>query len=141
MGAMLTQHPGLARAVVSEVGIYDSLRSELEPNGEFNVTEFGSVKDFEQFKALYAYSPYHRLVDGTRYPAVLLTTGENDNRVDPLHSRKFAARLQAATASGLPVLLHVTASGHGHDSTLGQQIEQNTDMMAFLFEQLGVMLP
>jgi prolyl oligopeptidase len=141
MGAMLTQHPGLARAVVSEVGIYDSLRSELEPNGEFNVTEFGSVKDFEQFKALYAYSPYHRLVDGTRYPAVLLTTGENDNRVDPLHSRKFAAKLQAATASGLPVLLHVTASGHGHDSTLGQQIEQNTDMMAFLFEQLGVTLP
>src|SRR6185369_15703073 len=65
MGAFLTQHPDLARAVVSHVGIYDSLRTELEPNGEFNITEFGTVKDEAQFKALYAYSPYHRVVDGT----------------------------------------------------------------------------
>jgi prolyl oligopeptidase len=141
MGAMLAQHPGLARAVVSEVGFYDSLRSELEPNGEFNITEFGTVKDPAQFKALYAYSPYHRLAAGVRYPAVLLTTGENDNRVDALHSRKFAAALQAATVSDHPVLLHVTGAGHGLDNTLDQDIERYADMMAFLFDQLGVKLP
>ena len=68
MGAMITQHPDLVRAVVSAVGIYDMLRVELAPNGAFNVTEFGTVKDPEQFKALYAYSPYHHVADGTNYP-------------------------------------------------------------------------
>ena len=71
MGAFLTQRPDLARAVVSRVGIYDMLRVELDPNGAFNTTEFGSVKDADQFKALYAYSPYHHVKDGTAYPAVL----------------------------------------------------------------------
>lgn len=78
MGAALTQHPELFRAVVSHVGIYDMLRCELYPNGAFNVTEFGTVTDPEQFRALYAYSPYHHVVDGTRYPAVLLFSGTND---------------------------------------------------------------
>jgi prolyl oligopeptidase len=142
MGAMLTQHPELARAVVSEVGAYDSLRSELEPNGEFNVTELGTVKDFAQFKALYAYSPYHRVVLGAHYPAVLLTTGANDNRVDPMHSRKFAAALQAATTSGRPILLRVDgAGGHGLDNTLDEDIEGYADMMSFLFDQFGMKLP
>ncbi len=102
MGAVLTQHPGLVRAVVSSVGIYDSLRSELEPNGAFNVTEFGTVKDPEQFKALYAYSPYHHVADGGKYPAVFLLAGLNDGRVAVYHSLKMAARLQRATGSGLP---------------------------------------
>lgn len=75
MGALITQHPELMRAVVSSVGIYDMLRVELAPNGAFNVTEFGTVKDPEQFKALYAYSPYHHVVDGTKYPAILMLTG------------------------------------------------------------------
>ena len=70
MGAMITQHPELAHAVVSAVGIYDMLRVELDPNGAFNVTEFGTVKDPDQFKALYAYSPYHHVATGTPYPAV-----------------------------------------------------------------------
>src|SRR5207245_5620053 len=74
MGAFLTQRPDLARAVVSHVGIYDMLRIELDPNGQFNITEFGTVKDPEQFKALYAYSPYHRVRNGLKYPAVLFTT-------------------------------------------------------------------
>src|SRR6266513_2360745 len=99
MGAMITQHPDLMRAVVSQVGIYDMLRVELAPNGEFNVTEFGTVKDPQQFKALYAYSPYHHVVDGTKYPAVLMMTGANDPRVDPANSRKLTARLQAANGS------------------------------------------
>ena len=71
MGAALTQRPDLFRAVVSYVGIYDMLRVELDPNGAFNVTEFGTVKDPDQFKALYAYSPYHHVKDGTAYPAIL----------------------------------------------------------------------
>src|SRR5438034_4356812 len=85
MGATITQHPDLMRAVVSQVGIYDMLRMELAPNGAFNVTEFGTVKDPEQFKALYAYSPYHRVVDGTKYPSILMMTGANDGRVAPYH--------------------------------------------------------
>ncbi|SRR5579862_923101 len=137
MGAILTQHPGLVRAVVSSVGIYDSLRSELEPNGAFNVTEFGTVKDPAQFKALHAYSPYHHVTDGTKYPAILLLTGANDGRVAPHNSYKMAARLQAATASGLPVLLRVsTHSGHGVGTALGERIAQQADVFAFLFEEL-----
>src|SRR5205823_12583208 len=83
MGAEITQHPDLARAVVSAVGIYDMVRVELAPNGAFNVTEFGTVKDPEQFKALYAYSPYHHVADGTNYPSILFMTGANDGRVAP----------------------------------------------------------
>ena len=138
MGATLTQHPDLVRAVVARVGIYDMLRVELGANGEFNTTEFGSVKDPQQFQALYAYSPYHHVTPGTRYPAVLLTTGEYDGRVDPLHSRKFAAALQAASSSRLPVLLRVNASGHGMGSSRNERIEEDADILAFLYEQLGV---
>ena len=139
MGAELTQHPELFRAVVSLVGIYDSLRDELDPNGAFNVTEFGSVQDPAQFKALYAYSPYHRVVNGTQYPAVLLMTGDNDGRVNPAHSRKMTARLQAATASPRPIFLRTSAgAGHGIGSSLNEQIEQQADLYAFLFDQLGI---
>jgi prolyl oligopeptidase len=139
MGAALTQHPELYRAVVSHVGIYDMLRVELHPNGAFNVTEFGTVKDPEQFKALYAYSPYHRVKDGTAYPAVFLLTGANDGRVDPANSRKMAARLQAATSSGRPVLLQVSAdSGHGIGDNLSDEIDRAADVYAFLFGELGI---
>ena len=78
MGAAFTQAPKLFRAVVSHVGIYDMLRVETSANGQFNTVEFGTVKDPEQFKALYAYSPYHHVKDGTRYPAILMPTGAND---------------------------------------------------------------
>lgn len=98
MGATLTQHPELVRAVVSCVGIYDSLREELLSNGEFNVEEFGTVKDPEQFKALHAYSPYHHVESQRRYPATFLLTGENDPRVEPMQTRKMTAQLQAASA-------------------------------------------
>jgi prolyl oligopeptidase len=139
MGAVLTQRPELFRAVVSHVGIYDSLRSELEPNGAFNVTEFGTVKDPAQFKALYAYSPYHHVVNGTRYPAVLLMTGDHDGRVNPFHSRKFAARLQAANASEYPILLRTTSvAGHGIGTGLDERISEDADVFAFLFDQLGM---
>jgi len=139
MGAFLTQRPDLARAVVSRVGIYDMLRVELDPNGAFNITEFGSVTDPAQFKALYAYSPYHHVQDGTAYPAVLFPCGENDGRVNPAHSRKMTARLQAATSSAHPILLRTTASaGHGMGSSLKDRVAEQADIYAFLFEELGV---
>ena len=139
MGAALTQHPEAMRAVVSEVGIYDTLRWETQPNGEFNVTEFGSTKDPAQFKALYDYSPLLRIKDGVKYPAVLLTSGDNDGRVNPAQSRKMAAALQAATASALPILFRSTATaGHGIGSSLKDRIAEQADVYAFLFDQLGI---
>ena len=141
MGAMITQHPHLARAVISAVGIYDMLRVELDPNGAFNVTEFGTVKNADEFKALYAYSTYHHVVGGTAYPAVFMLTGAMDGRVNPLHSRKFTAALQAATNSGLPILLRTSAnSGHGIGSSLNERIAEQTDELTFLFDQLGMNL-
>ncbi len=139
MGAALTQRPELFRAVVSHVGIYDILRVERSPNGEFNVTEFGTVKDPGQFRALLAYSPYHRVRDGAGYPPVLFLTGANDPRGDPMQSRKMTARLQAA---GARVLLRTSASsGHGIGTALDEAIEQNVDVLAFLFRELGMTLP
>jgi prolyl oligopeptidase len=137
MGAMITQHPELMRAVVSQVGIYDMLRVELAPNGAFNVTEFGTVKDPEQFKALYAYSPYHHVVDGTKYPSVLMMTGANDGRVAPYHSRKMTARLDEANESENPILLRASSSaGHGQGTALSERIKQLADIYSFLFAQL-----
>ena len=119
MGAFLTQHPALARAVVAHVGLYDMLRVELDPNGAFNVTEFGTVKDPAQFRALHAYSPFHNVKDGTAYPAVFFLAGETDGRVNPAHSRRMTARLQAATSSDHPILVRLSAaSGHGMGTAL-----------------------
>src|SRR6266699_4020002 len=141
MGAMITQHPELMRAVLSQVGIYDMLRVELAPNGAFNVTEFGTVKDPEQFKALYAYSPYHHVVDGTKFPSILFMTGANDGRVAPYHSRKMVARIDEANKSGNPILLRTsTSSGHGIGTALSERIKQLADQYSFLFAQLEMRL-
>ncbi|ADO72691.1 Peptidase, S9A (Prolyl oligopeptidase) family [Stigmatella aurantiaca DW4/3-1] len=138
MGAELIQHPEMFGAVVARVGIYDMLRSERTPNGQFNSTEFGSVKDPEQFKALYAYSPYHHVEEGKKYPPVLFTAGANDPRVDPFHSRKMVARLQAATDNKSRILLRTAGGGHGGGTPLSERIEEMTDVYAFLFNELGV---
>src|SRR4029077_13834556 len=139
MGAALTQRPDLFRAVVSFVGIYDMLRVELDPNGTFNTTEFGTVKDADQFRALRAYSPYHHVTDGARYPAVMFLTGDNDHRVNPMQSRKMTARLQAANSSGRPILLRTSSTtGHGFGTGVDEVIEQDADVLSFLFDQLGV---
>ncbi|HUI08727.1 MAG TPA: prolyl oligopeptidase family serine peptidase [Bacteroidota bacterium] len=139
MGAALTQRPDLFRAVVSHVGIYDMLHIENFPNGQFNVTEYGSLGDPVQFKATLAYSPYHHVTDGTKYPAVLMMTGDNDWRVDPANSRKMTARLQAATGSAHPVLLRTSsASGHGFGSPLDELVAEDVDAFAFLFDQLDM---
>jgi prolyl oligopeptidase len=142
MGAALTQHPESIRAVVSQSGIYDTLRWETQPNGEFNVTEFGSTRDPAQFKALLDYSPLLRVKDGIEYPAVLLTTGDNDGRVAPYESRKLAARLQAASISGYPILLRTEAeSGHGLGTALETYVEEVADIYTFLVDQLGIVDP
>lgn len=138
MGAAFTQHPELYGAVVSMVGIYDMLRSELSPNGAFNVTEFGTVKETDQFKALYAYSPYHHVNDNTQYPAILFATGANDPRVDPMNSRKMTARLQA-TGTKKPVLLRTSSTaGHGIGTALSERIELTTDIDSFLLHEWGL---
>ncbi len=142
MGAALTQAPSMFRAVASMVGIYDMMRIELDPNGAFNVTEFGSVTDAAQFRAMLAYSPYQHVRDGVRYPAVFMATGTHDGRVNPAQSRKMIARRQAATASGLPVYLSISEkSGHGIGSALSVRVDQQSDALAFLFDQLGMTLP
>ena len=142
MGAELTQHPQTFRAVASLVGIYDMLRVERDPNGAFNTTEFGTTANPDQFKALLAYSPYHHVEKGARYPAVFMATGENDGRVNPMHSRKMIARLQAASASGQPILLTIDSqSGHGVGSALSARMNQFADFMSFLFDQLGMTYP
>jgi len=137
MGAVLTQRPDIARAVVAQVPVMDSLRSETSINGVYNTTEFGTVEEPEQFAAMLAYSPYHHVADETSYPAVLLTAGEFDTRVEAWHAKKMAARLQAATRSGLPVLLRMEAGGH-LDGSLDQVVDESTDIHSFLFDQLGI---
>lgn len=139
MGAALTQHPQLFRVVLSAVGIYDMLRQELDPNGSFNVPELGTVKDAAQFKAMYAYSPYHHVKTGVKYPAVLFISGDNDHRVNPAHSRKMTAALQAATTSGFPVMLRTNSNaGHGISTDKDEALEETADIYSFLFAQLGL---
>ena len=137
MGAALTQHPEAYRVVASRVCVYDMLRVETTPNGAFNVTEYGTVKDPAQFKALLGYSPLHHVKPGTTYPSVILTTGSNDPRVDAWHSKKFAAALQAS-GSPRPVLLRINASGHGMSTGLDEVISETADLYTFMFHELGV---
>ena len=142
MGAMMTQHPDAFRAIVSSVGIYDMLRVELDTNGAFNTTEYGTVKHAADFRALYAYSPYHHVVPGTGYPAIFMATGEHDGRVNPAHSRKMIAALQQASSSGQPILLSIsTHAGHGIGSALSVRVDQMSDYLAFLYDELGMTPP
>ena len=135
---VMVHHPEVAAAVLAHVGFADVLRSELSPNGEFNTTEFGTVTDETQFRGMYAYSPYHHVTDGVVYPTVMATTGMNDPRVEPWHSFKMVARLQASGTPN-PVLLRVSYStGHGRGTGLSQRDQQLADSYTFLFAALGV---
>jgi prolyl oligopeptidase len=139
VGAALTQRPDLCRAVVCEVPLLDMLRYHDFQVARLWIAEYGSPDDPEQFQWLHAYSPYHRVVDGERYPAVLLTTALGDSRVDPMHARKMAARLQEATASGRPVLLRVDEdAGHGIGKPRSMQLDAATDVWSFVCSELGV---
>ncbi|MFF0339775.1 prolyl oligopeptidase family protein [Kribbella sp. NPDC004875] len=132
--AALTQRPELFAAAVCSAPLTDMIRYELSGLGERWIAEYGTVQDADDFRALLAYSPYHRVVDGVKYPAVLLTAFGNDTRVDPLHARKMCAALQHATASTRPVLLRYEPDA-GH-ATGG--IALAADMLAFLADQTGL---
>lgn len=138
VGAVMVQHPELFKAVLCDKGVLDALRSELEPNGAYNVTEFGTVENLDQFKALYAYSPYANVRNGVHYPDVLFSCDENDGRVSSFHSKKMAARMQAADPRAL-ILLRVTAGrGHGIGSSLRDDIALYADQLAFAFDRVGL---
>jgi prolyl oligopeptidase len=139
VGAALTQRPELFRAVVCQVPLLDMLRYHLFRIARLWIPEYGSAEDPEAFRWLLSYSPYHRVRDGAAYPAVLLTTGESDSRVDPMHARKMAARLQAASSSGRPVLLRIESrAGHGQGKPLSKLLEEWTDVWTFVFQELGM---
>ena len=138
MGLALTRNPGLYRAVVSSVGIYDLLRVELTPNGAFNTPEFGTVTDPAQFPWMLAQSPYHNVRKGVAYPAVLMTTGENDPRVDPYNSRKMIAELQADSSSPYPILLlQKSGQGHGIGNSFQQTVDTAAERFVFFRSQLS----
>ena len=138
MGAMITQRPELFRAVVCQVPLLDMLRYQNFQIARLWVSEYGSAENAEQFKWLYAYSPYHHVKAGVEYPAVLFMTGDSDSRVDPMHALKMAALMQGV-GSKRPVLLRVEKeAGHGVGTPVGKRIEEETDVYEFLFWQLGV---
>jgi prolyl oligopeptidase len=139
IGGAITERPDLFGAALDNVGDSDALRSELQVSGPANIPEFGTVKNADDFKNMLAISPFHRVKDHTAYPAVLLTTGVNDPRVDPWQVTKMTARLQAATSSGKPVLLRVDYdAGHGGiGATKSQHTALLTDQYSFLWWQLG----
>jgi prolyl oligopeptidase len=139
MGAVLTQRPELFRAVVIQVPLLDMLRYHRFLIARLWIPEYGSPDDPQQFAWLQAYSPYHRVRDGVGYPSVLLATAESDTRVDPMHARKMTARLQAATASGRPILLRLESkAGHGAGKPIAKVLEELTDTWSFVFQELGV---
>ncbi len=141
VGAALTQRPGLFRAAVCQVPLLDMIRYHRFRIARLWIPEYGSAEDEAAFRWLYEYSPYHRVVDGADYPAVLITTGESDSRVDPMHARKMAARLQAATGSGRAVLLRSESrAGHGQGKPISGVLEEWVDVWSFLFSELSVPL-
>lgn len=138
VGGAMAWRPQAFGVILDLVGVSDSLRFETEPNGPPNVIEFGSVKTPEGFHGLHAMSPYQQIRDGVAYPAVMLTTGMNDPRVAPWHATKMAARVQAASASGRPVLLRIDyGAGHGIGSSRSQRAELLADLWAFSLWQMG----
>jgi len=138
IGGAITQRPDLFAGALIRVGCSNALRMEFTPNGPPNIAEFGSVKDPDGFKGLYAMDAYTHVKDGVAYPGVLLTAGINDPRVDPMEPAKMTARLQAASSSKRPVLLRVDYdAGHGMGSTRKQHDLEFADEMSFLLWQFG----
>lgn len=137
MGLALTRNPQLYRAVVSEVGFYSEFREVFTPNGVFNIPEFGDPRDPKQLPWVYAYSPYYHVKKGVTYPAILMSTGENDPRVAPRESRKMIAMLQAASSSTYPILLwQKSGQGHGIGNSFDQQVDDTTQWLTFFESQL-----
>ena len=143
MGAMITQRPDLFRVVVCQVPLLDMLHYQDFQIAKLWIPEYGSVESAEQFKWLYAYSPYHHVKPGVEYPATLFMTADTDTRVDPMHAKKMAALMQTKAKNGRsrqkPILLRIEPkAGHGAGKPVTKQIEEFTDIYSFLFWQLGV---
>lgn len=140
-GAVLTQRPDLFRAVICGVPLIDMLRYQNFQIARLWIPEYGTAEDAKQFPFIYAYSPYQHVKEKTQYPATLIFTSDGDTRVDPLHARKFTARLQAAATNGTdrPILLRIEPkAGHGAGKPISKQVEEWADIMTFLFWQVGV---
>ena len=143
MGAMITQRPDLFRAVICQVPLLDMLRYQYFQIAKLWIPEYGSSDNPEQFKWLYAYSPYQHVKKGVEYPAILFMTADTDTRVDPMHAKKMAAEMQDEARNGAsktrPILLRIESkAGHGAGKPVVKQIEEYTDIYSFLFWQLGV---
>jgi prolyl oligopeptidase len=139
IGAVMTQRPELFGACVPQVGVMDMLRFQKFTIGWAWVDDYGSSDDPEMFKVLHAYSPYHNLKPGTKYPSTMVTTADHDDRVVPAHSFKFAATLQAAQAGPEPILIRIeTKAGHGAGKPTSKLIEEAADKLAFLVRELKV---
>jgi prolyl oligopeptidase len=141
VGAAEAQRPDLFKVVLCHVPLIDMLRYHLFGSGKTWISEYGSAADAAQFQWLHAYSPQQQIREGTRYPATLVLSADADDRVDPMHARKFAAALQAATTGG-PVLLRIERhSGHGGADLIKATIEKTADEYAFTLEQMGLAAP
>ena len=142
VGAVTNQRPDLFGAAIPAVGVMDMLRFHKFTAGRFWTDDYGSSDNPDEFEALYAYSPYHNIVDGTEYPAILVTTADTDDRVVPGHSFKYAARIQQAQGGDAPVLIRIeTRAGHGAGVPTDKVIADYADRWAFLVRNLGMRLP
>lgn len=142
VGAVTTQRPDLFRATLCEVPLLDMVRYHKFGYSNLWSGEYGNSENSDQFEYLMRYSPYHQVIDGIRYPAVLIRGSENDARTDPLHARKMIARFQAADPKGLPKLCLIDKdSGHFGGTTIMEQVSQQTAGLTFLMEQLGMSTP
>jgi prolyl oligopeptidase len=142
VGAAMVQRPDLCRAVVCAVPLLDMLRYHRFGSGRTWISEYGTAENEADFPVLAAYSPYHHVVAGTPYPALLVLSADHDDRVDPMHARKFTAAIQAASTSGRPALLRIERdAGHGGADQVRRDIARSVDLYAFLMQQLGVRPP
>ncbi len=141
VAACMLQRPDLFGAVVAQVPVTDMLRYHKFTIGRFWASDYGTSDDPEQFKFLYAYSPVHNVKRGVKYPSTLMTTADTDDRVVPMHAKKFAAALQAADAGDNPILIRIeTKAGHGSGKPTSKRIEEAADVWAFLFKVFGMTL-
>ena len=142
VGACMTQRPELFGAVVAVVGVMDMLRFHKFTIGWSWVSDYGSPDNPEDFKFLVAYSPYHNIRTGTKYPATLIVTGDHDDRVIPAHSYKFAAALQAAQAAEGPILIRIDVrAGHGMGKPMTKLIDEATDILSFYAKLFDITNP
>lgn len=138
MGAMITQHPELFKAIVVGAPVLDMLRYHKFFGGHHWISDYGDPEDPKMARALLKYSPYHNIHDGVRYPATLIVTAEGDDRVHPMHAYKFAARLEKADSGINPILIRIEGKGgHGGAASITKTIDRYADIYGFVFEQIN----